>query len=135
MTDHRHSEQVDAPAQQLFDYLADVRHLPEYFSSMTSATPAEGEAVHVVAKVEDVTRSSEAWFRVDHEERALSWGSTGESPYHGELRVTGDDERSEVALRLHTERGGDDAVADGIRTTLASIKSLVESGPAPGPTT
>ena len=52
MGDYEQSRDVDAPAQALFDYLADVRNMPRYFSSMTSAEPAEGEAVQVTAVVD-----------------------------------------------------------------------------------
>ena len=49
MGDYKHSQEVDAPAGRLFDYLCDVRNLPRYFSAMTSAEPAGGDAVRVVA--------------------------------------------------------------------------------------
>lgn len=131
MGDYQHSESVDAPAQQLFDYLADVRNLPKYFQSMTSAEPAEGEAVHVVADVEGTKRESEAWFRVDRDNQRLEWGSEGDSSYCGSLDVTGDDTRSTVELSLHTERVDADRIEQGVRQTLENVKSLVEQGSAP----
>lgn len=52
MGDYEQSRDVNAPAQALFDYLADVHNMPRYFSAMTSAEPAEGGAVHVTADVD-----------------------------------------------------------------------------------
>lgn len=134
MGDYRHTQDVDAPAAQLFDYLADVGNLPKYFSAMTSATPAGDEAVRFVAEVEGDTQEGEAWFRVDRERQHLEWGSEGPNDYRGELDITGDDTSSTVSLSLHTEHAEGDRVEEGIASTLASVKSLVESGPAPGPT-
>lgn len=131
MGDYQKDQVVDAPAQQLFDYLADVRNLPRYFSSMTSAEPAEGEAVHVVAVVHGTRREGEAWFRVDHDRKHLEWGSEGDSGYRGSLDVTGDEERSTVTVSLHTERVESGELDDGLATTLATIRQLVEAGPAP----
>lgn len=135
MGDHQHSQRVDAPADRLFEYLADVSHLPDYFSAMTRATPAAGDAVDVVAVVDGETTEGQAWFRVDEDARHLAWGSQGPHDYYGELDVTGDDTTSVVTVSLHTERAGGDQVDEGILATLASVKSLVEAGPAPGPAT
>ena len=131
MNDYHHTETVEAPAARLFDYLADVRNLPSYFSAMTSARPAEGDAVHVVAKVGDNTEESEAWFHADTDRQHLSWGSEGANDYHGDLDVAGNDSICTVTLTLHTEHGDKSEIEAGIKTSLASIKSLVESGEAP----
>lgn len=131
MGDYEKAQDVDAPAQQLFDYLSVVGNLPSYFSSMTEAEPAEGEAVHVVAQVNGVTRKGEAWFRVDHERQHLAWGSEGDSDYHGELDVTGDGSTSTVTVTLHTERVDSQQIQDGLASTLDNVKRLVEAGPAP----
>lgn len=70
MTDFEHATDVQAGADALFDYLADVSNLPEYFDRMTSAAPAEGEAVHTTALIDpdgegERKVEGEAWFRVD----------------------------------------------------------------------
>lgn len=131
MGDYERSTEVDAPAQQLFDYLSDVRNLPKYMGSMTSAEPAEGEAVHVTANVNGTTKEGEAWFRVDAEAQHLEWGSEGDSGYRGKLDVTGDDATSTVTVSLHTEEVESDRINQGLEATLDEIKSLVEAGPAP----
>lgn len=131
MPDYEHSTEVAAPAEQLFDYLSDVGNLPKYFTSMESATPAEGDAVHTVAAVEGTRREGEAWFVVDKDARAIRWGAEGDSHYSGELTVTGDERGSEVAVRLHSHIDDAPRIDGGLRSTLDTIRSLVESGPAP----
>lgn len=134
MGDYEHSQDVDAPADRLFDYLSDVGNLPRYFTAMISAEPAGGEAVRVVANLNGTTREGEALFRVDRERQHLEWGSEGPSNYHGHLDVTGDSSTSAVTVSLHTERTESDQIDQGILDTLSTIKRLVETGPAPGPT-
>ena len=135
MPDYEQSTTVSAPAQALFDYLADVRHLPQYFEAMESAEPTEAGAVKVTALVHGVSRRGEAWFRVDREKQHLSWGSEGENNYRGRLDVTpSGEDGSSVTVMLHTDRVATDEIDDGLRSTLDRIKELVEAGPGPGPT-
>ena len=133
MGDYQHSVEVSAPARQLFDYLADVRNLPRYFTAMTSAEPAGDQAVRVTAKVNGTPPQAEAWFRADHERQHLEWGSEGPSGYHGHLDVTGDAGTSVVTVFLHTEQHDSGDIDQGAIDTLTTVKRLVESGPAPGP--
>jgi uncharacterized membrane protein len=133
MGDYQRSQDVDAPADQLFGYLSEVGNLPRYFTAMTSAEPAGGDAVQVTADLNGTTREGEAWFRIDQERRHLDWGSEGPDNYHGYLDVTGDGESSSVTVFLHTERHDSNDIDRGIAETLATVKRLVETGSAPGP--
>ncbi len=122
---------VDAPAEHLFDYLSDVRHLPQYFATMHEAEPAGGEAVHVVADVNGAREEGQAWFRVDEQSKHLEWGSEGTNGYRGSLDVTGDEHTSTVRVTLHTEHGDSTQISKGIATTLDKIRHLIKEGPAP----
>lgn len=131
MGDFEKSGTVHAPAQQLFDYLSDVRNLPRYFARMISAEPAPGDAVHVEAIVPGGQhQEGEAWFKVDDAARRLRWGSEGENDYHGELQVEGDDTTSTVTISLHTGFESGDTDSD-LEESLGNIRRLVEAGPAP----
>jgi uncharacterized membrane protein len=134
MGDYQHSQHVSAPAGQLFDFLSDIRNLPRYFTAMTSAEPADGQSVRVVADLQGTTRDGQAWFTVDRDSQRLEWGSEGPDDYHGHLDVTGDATISSVTVFLHTERHDSGEIDQGIVGTLAMVKRLVEAGPAPGPT-
>ncbi|MGW0891581.1 SRPBCC family protein [Saccharopolyspora sp. NPDC002578] len=127
IVDYQHSSIVRVNADVLFDYLAEVANLPEYFAAMQSAEYTGPNSVYVVAKVEGVRRAGEAWFDVDHQARAMSWRSEGESSYSGRLVVSeaGSDD-AEVLVTLSTERADGPGIRAGLEQTLANIKRLVE---------
>lgn len=131
MADYEQSITVDAEPEALFAYLSEVRNLPKYFDRMTSAEPADGEAVKVTAKINgegDEPREveGEAWFRVDEAARTLAWGSEGPNSYQGELDVADGGAACVVTVRLHTTRAEGDSIEEGLRTTLGNIKRLSE---------
>ena len=133
MGDYQRSQDVDAPADQLFGYLSEVGNLPRYFTAMTSAKLAGDGWVEVTADLDGTTDKGEAWFQVDRERRHLDWGSDGPNEYRGSLDVTGNGSSSIVTVFLHTERHDSADIDRGIAETLATIRRLVEAGPAPGP--
>src|SRR5699024_3042275 len=106
MTDYENTTDVTASPDALFDYLADIGNLPEYFARMRSATlVGQGDAVHTVAELPDgQVVEGEAWFRVDRENRRIAWGSEGPSDYHGELAVSGTDGGARVWVKVSTAR-------------------------------
>lgn len=128
MGDYQTDADVNAPAEALYDYLADVGNLPKYFDGMVSAEPAGDEAVHVVARVEGTEREGEAWLHRDSAAKHLAWGSEGPNNYHGELDVTANtDNTSRVTVYLHTTQAEGHRIQDGLERSLANIKRLVET--------
>lgn len=128
MGNYEHSTTVMTDPDALFDYLADIHHLPDYFAAMRSAEPAGDDAVHTVAEVDGTEREGEAWFTTDPDARRLRWGSEGPNDYSGELEVTGADGGAAVTVRLHTERVEGHGIDEGLQKTLAQIKRNVEGG-------
>ena len=130
MGDFEATTTVDAGETALFDYLSDVRNLPDYFARMISAEQGNGEEVHTTATLPDGQQvAGDAWFRVDESARRIDWGSEGPNGYHGTLHVADAGERAEVTVRLHTTRVDDGAreVQQGLDETMANIKRLVET--------
>jgi ribosome-associated toxin RatA of RatAB toxin-antitoxin module len=111
MPEYEQSGTVTAPPDQLFAYLSDVHHLPEYFPHMTSAEPSGGETVDVEAEVAGDHKQAEAWFHVDADERRIEWGSQA-GPYHGWMQVDGVDGGSLVTIHLHQEHENASSEAD-----------------------
>src|SRR4051795_8796780 len=142
MEDYERSTTVDAPADELFEYLSKVENLPTYMDRMTSARNLPGDEVEVEAKVEpgdvgsDVgsdqaggsaerTVGGDAWFRIDADSKSLSWGSEGPHDYKGELQVSpSGDAASTVTVKLHTTHQAE-GIEDGIEETLAKIQRLL----------
>jgi uncharacterized membrane protein len=130
MGDYQHSAKVKASSDVLFNYLADIRNLPKYFSHMTSAESAGHDEVHVTADVHGTQREGKANFHVDNANKKLKWSSEGPNNYHGELAVTGQGNTSEVAVKIHTTRTEGHEIEDGIQKTLDNIVRLAEADSA-----
>ena len=119
MADHTAERTVEAAPDAVYDYLADVSHLPEYFPMMTAAEKVPGEdAVRTTAVLDHEERGEpqgsgeqevhgEAWFRTDDAARSIRWGSEGSSGYHGEITVEEDGAGSRVRLLIATEHDHD----------------------------
>jgi uncharacterized membrane protein len=127
MGDYEADERIRATADELFDYLSDVANLPHYFARITAAESTGDEAVHVTAKLPngDVVEG-EAWFKVDRDNKTISWGSEGPNDYHGHLTVTGVGENSAVAVTVSTTRAEGDRIQQGVEETVELIKKQIE---------
>ena len=139
MEDYQRSTTVDAPADELFEYLSKVENLPQYFDRMTSARNLPGDEVEVEARVEpgdagaaagedgERTVGGDAWFRIDADRMTVTWGSEGPHDYHGQLSVEpSGDAASTVTVMLHTTREAE-GIEDGIDQTLANIQRIAGS--------
>ena len=138
MEDYERSTTVDAPADELFEYLSKVENLPQYMDRMTSVHNLPGDELEVEAKVEPGdagsnapdgarTVSGDAWFTIDADTKTLNWGSEGPHDYHGQLSVAASgDAASTVTVRLHTTHQAE-GIEDGIDETLANIQRIAGS--------
>ncbi|MGE5764176.1 MAG: SRPBCC family protein [Mycobacterium leprae] len=128
MADYEASTRVDAPAGQLFDYLADPHNLTAYVTRLSAAEPLDDDLVRVTADRGGAEVSGDAWVRVDADARSLAWGLTGSDDYSGQLEVREDGPASVVTVRVRTVRAARDQVRDGVDGTLRRIKELMEAG-------
>ena len=127
MGDYEHTADVRRPPEEVFAYLADVSHLPEYFSGLEEARSSGPEEVAVVANVEGERYEGTAWMHADADARSLRWGAERPSGYHGELFVTGiGDTESRVTVALHTERADGPGIRAGLEQTLAQLKKTLD---------
>lgn len=126
MPDYQRTAHVKASADALFDYLSDIRNLPKYFSSMTSAEGAGNDEVKVTADVHGEKKTGKAKFHVDKAAKKLQWSSEGPNDYHGELEVTGQGDTSQVAVKLHTRKTNKEEIEGGLQKTLDNVVRLVE---------
>ncbi len=127
MADYLAGTDVAAPADSLFDYLADVQNLPRYFDRMTSATDNGDGTIAVTADLGEREVEGEAWFKVDRDAKTLAWGSEGPNDYSGELEVSGTGDSSRVEVTLRTARVAGEQIQQGLEKTVATIKHLVEN--------
>jgi hypothetical protein len=133
MGTYEHSTPVYVAPKRLYEYRANVDHLPEYIPRIKEAhTVDDSDTVDVAAEVQPVERSegltvhSEAWLEVRDEGRRLEWGAPG-NEYRGELEVdeTSSGE-SKLTVRLHTEDDDSDAVEASLIEAVQRIRTLAE---------
>jgi len=132
---------VDASADGVFDFVSDVRNVPQYLPAIERAEPQQGERIHTQGHIGERPIDSDGYFRVNRAERRMEWGSDGENDYRGWLAVSGDGSRAEVkvhidyapppqmqqAMAARTPGGSfESAMYEGIGKTLISIKNLCE---------
>jgi hypothetical protein len=149
MAHHEASTTVDVAANILFDYLADIQHLPQYLPRLTGVhptapTPPEAQGLearqprqpvhHEVEVTADEpsgqTVRSEAWIDVVEENRSLRWGAPGDHDYHGELDVEFvADGTSNLTIRLDTSHPATPAIDEELRHALDTIKTTLEQTP------
>jgi uncharacterized membrane protein len=126
MADYAARAHVAAAADQLFEYLSQVENLPDYFDRMTSVTDNQDGTITAAADLGDRVVEGEAWFEVDRDERALSWGSEGPNNYSGQLQVIEGENGSVVEVTLHTERAGGEEIQEGLERTVDAVKRIME---------
>lgn len=141
-TEFEQSITVAAPANRIFDFLSDVRNVPQYLPTVRSAQPQQGERIRTQGQSGDHSYDSDGHFRVDQSAHRLEWGSDGENDYGGWMKVQGNgDSQSEVTVHIHfapqpemaqkmAERSPghsfESAMNEGIAKTLESIKRICE---------
>ncbi len=130
MHDYQRQQVFDIDPDELFDYLSDVSHLPDYFPRMTSAELVDADEVRTEAVIDVPGEGSRhvegtAWFRRDPGSRRLEWGSEGDNDYHGQLMVSdADGGGAEVTVEIHTE-SEHEGIAEAIDDTLAGISEFM----------
>lgn len=141
-TEFEQSISVNAPADDTFDFLADVSNVPHYLPTVKSAQPQQGDRIRTQGQVGEHSYDSDGHFRVIRETRHLKWGSDGENDYGGWMEVQPEGEsRSTVIVHIHyaprpemqqkmaeQSPGGsfETAMSEGISKTLESIKRICE---------
>ncbi|HCK78865.1 MAG TPA: hypothetical protein DHW34_02485 [Actinobacteria bacterium] len=98
---------IPVPARRVFDYIADITHLPGYLPLMSGARSLDDDRVEIEAQVKGGVVLMAAWFRPDSEAMRIDWGSATEPGYHGWVQVRpaeGDPGSTRVEFELTTPR-------------------------------
>lgn len=141
-TEFEQSITVAAPADGIFNFVSDVKNVPEYLPTVKSAQSQQGERIRTQGQAGDRSYDSDGHFRIDKQARRIEWGSDGENDYNGWLEVQGDGgAQSQVKVHIHyapkpevlqhmVERSPghsfESAMNEGISKTLESIKRICE---------
>lgn len=141
-TEFEQSITVAASADAIFEFISNVKNVPQYLPTVKNAQPQQGERIRTQGQVGDRSYDSDGHFRVDKQAHRLEWGSDGENDYRGWLEVQGDGgSQSQVKVHIHyspkpevlqgmVERSPDHSfesvMNEGISKTLESIKRICE---------
>lgn len=141
-TEFEQSITIAATADGIFDFISDIRNVPQYLPTVKNAQPQQGERIRTQGQVGDRSYDSDGHFRVDKQARRLEWGSDGENDYNGWIEVQGDGgSQSQIKVHIHyapkpetvqrmaersTGHSFESAMNEGISKTLESIKHICE---------
>ncbi len=139
MPDYTDQIDVAAPADAVFAFISDVANLPKYLPTVHGAHSHGSDRVEVDGEANGHQYASTGWFKADPQAKLMSWGSDGQNDYAGKMTVTGDGSASTVACTLRFtptdevresmdehQGGPGNAMTDGLRASLQSIKQLCE---------
>ena len=131
---------VNAPANEVFDFVSDVKNLPKYLPTTKKATPDGEDRVRVQGSANGHPYDADGHFQVDAAKHSMKWGSDGERTYSGHMEVAEAGRgKSEVTVHLQFEPGEhgkqemaetsgspDAAIQEGLEKALQSIQNQVE---------
>lgn len=136
------SRKLDASADDVFAFLSDPAHLPDYLPPVEHAE-VHGDRIETEVEIPDKGHfSSDGPFSCDADQRRMEWGSDGRQRYRGWLEVA-DDATVTVHLEFEGSEAQDEAqerssegrdpMAESLERTLDSIVSQVEGGGGKAP--
>lgn len=124
MPDYEQTASIDAEPDDLFDYLADAKHMEQYVPIITEAD-VHGEEVVVETDIHGDVHRAEGWLHVDALERRMEWGAQ-DGPYHGWLQVDpGDLHGSLVTIHVYQDHESD--AEDDLIETMENIRRNVSA--------
>ena len=133
--EYEESLTMEANADAVFDFVADVRNLPKYLPTTKDAQAQGEDRVRVQGEAQGHGYDSDGYLRRNAAANRLEWGAD-EGYYSGWLQVSGQGGKSNVtvhiSLRGHPPGAPEDGapspdqVREGLRKGLESIRNQVE---------
>lgn len=122
---------VEADADAVFDFVADISNMPKYMPTTKSAQSQGEGRVRVQGGGDGFSYDSDGYLRRNDQTNRLEWGAD-EGTYNGWMKVDGENQGSEVTIHLSFKNGADyeqipsQHVNEGLQSALQSIKNEVE---------
>jgi uncharacterized membrane protein len=122
MTTIERTVSIRSAPDEVYRYISDVSHLPDFIDMLTAVRPGDsGGAVHVVAEVPGRgTEEGDATFRADGATRRVEWGSPSNPDYAGWMQVD-DGAEGSATVRLgmllhHDDQRGEQSIDKSLET-------------------
>jgi uncharacterized membrane protein len=140
MQEFQRSETINSSADQVFEFLSDIKNFPKYLPTVQNAQFEGGDRIRFQGEAGGQKYDDTGFYRADKQNRRMEWSSDGESNYHGWLEVSeGNNNSCGVTVHLafdtksqalqEMDKGTGDheqAINAGIEKTLQSIKDQCE---------
>ena len=127
MPAYKSSVSIEATPEQVFEFVRDVRNLPQ-FTAFSAAEPIGEGNVRLTAEVDGHAEVSEAWIRRrEGRHPRIEWGSEATKSYHGWLEVDREGEVCSVTVEIHSDAGREAGVDAALDQTLLALKAAVEA--------
>jgi len=127
MPDYEQTGTIMSEPDVLFDYLADIQHLPDFLPVVTEAESEGPEHAVVTTDINGEEQQAEGWLRVDGLERRMEWGAPMDG-YHGWLQVDPVEDGQGSLVTIHVTQGHESDADDDLLEALDNIKRLADSG-------
>jgi hypothetical protein len=130
MPEYEQTGTISAEPDALFEYLADLEHLPEYLPVITEAEQPAPDLASVTTDIHGTEQHAQGWLRVDGVDRRMEWGTPG-SGYHGWLQVESDGDhpdRDYSIVTIHVTQDHASDADDDLIEALDNIRELADAG-------
>jgi hypothetical protein len=127
MPEYEQTGTIMAEPDALFEYLADVQHLPDYLPVITDAHQAGPDEAEVITDIDGTEQHALGWLRVDGLDRRMEWGTPG-SGYHGWLQVDEDATEDRSIVTIHVSQSHDSDAEDDLIEAIDNIRQLAATG-------
>ncbi len=138
--EYKASRTVNAPVDEVFEFVSDVKNLPKYLPTTKKAESDGKDRVRVQGSANGHPYDSDGHFHVDEAKHSMTWGSDGNRKYSGHMEVAESGRgKSQVTVSLQFEPGEkgkqemsevsgspDAAIQEGLDKALQSIQNQVE---------
>jgi uncharacterized membrane protein len=137
MASYQESMSISASADQVFDFIADIRNLPKYIPTTKSAQPDDegGERVQLQGEAKGHKYNADGYLRADRQNYRLEWGAD-ERYYSGHMEVQSKgNNQSQVTVEItfkdnppgadEGDKPSDADIREGLRKALESIQNQV----------
>ncbi len=127
MPEYQQTGTIMAEPDTLFEYLADMGHLPEYLPVITEAHQSGPESADVTTDINGLEQHAQGWLRVDGLDRRLEWGTT-ETGYQGWLQVEPDETGDGSVVTIHVTQTHPSDADDDLIEAIDNIRQLAAIG-------
>jgi uncharacterized protein YndB with AHSA1/START domain len=131
MPDFSHTRVMRVPAEDVYDYIADVRNMSTYLPTTKKADTDGPGRVRVQGEVKGRRYDSDGYLRRIDDRNRIEWGAD-EGDYSGWMEARRRGEATEVSVHLHFDdeawqrRGSDGPRAEEVQRGLESALAAIE---------